>query len=309
MRAHASAEVDPRDDVAPLVGAAHLQVALVAPRQLDEVVGLQQHVVELDERQLLLALEAHLRRIHRQHPVDREVPADVAQEFDVVERRQPLGVVGHDGVAARLAEIQELREDRLDAVLVRVDLLDRENAPRLVAARGIADPRRAAAHQRDGAASPALLQPVQHHDRQQVADVQRRRGAVVADVADDVALLRERVEPVEIRALVDEAALGQYVEEVGLVLGHGGAAFGWFGAGMCLKTGDSVRANCTGRRAMGKIRRALGLMSGTSMDGIDIALIETDGENLVRRVAAGGVAYEPAFRERIRGALRDAQSI
>ena len=60
---------------------------------------------------------------------------------------------------------------------------------------------------------------------------------------------------------------------------------------------------------MGKIRRALGLMSGTSMDGIDIALIETDGENLVRRVAAGGVAYEPAFRQRLRGALRDAKAI
>jgi anhydro-N-acetylmuramic acid kinase len=60
---------------------------------------------------------------------------------------------------------------------------------------------------------------------------------------------------------------------------------------------------------MGKIRRALGLMSGTSMDGIDIALIETDGEDLVRRVAAGGVAYEPEFRERLRGALRDALSI
>jgi anhydro-N-acetylmuramic acid kinase len=63
------------------------------------------------------------------------------------------------------------------------------------------------------------------------------------------------------------------------------------------------------KAAMGKIRRALGLMSGTSMDGIDIALIETDGENHVRRLAAGGVDYEPAFRERLRGALRDALSI
>jgi anhydro-N-acetylmuramic acid kinase len=60
---------------------------------------------------------------------------------------------------------------------------------------------------------------------------------------------------------------------------------------------------------MGKIRRALGLMSGTSMDGIDIALIETDGESHVRRVAAGGWAYEPAFRERLRGALSDALDI
>ena len=33
----------------------------------------------------------------------------------------------------------------------------------------------------------------------------------------------------------------------------------------------------------GKAKRALGLMSGTSMDGIDVALIETDGEDCVKR--------------------------
>ena len=38
-----------------------------------------------------------------------------------------------------------------------------------------------------------------------------------------------------------------------------------------------------GTGAMGKVMRAIGLMSGTSMDGIDVALLETDGEDAIRR--------------------------
>jgi anhydro-N-acetylmuramic acid kinase len=44
---------------------------------------------------------------------------------------------------------------------------------------------------------------------------------------------------------------------------------------------------------------ALGLMSGTSMDGVDAALIETDGRRLLRPGAALTVAYDPAFRARL----------
>jgi len=60
---------------------------------------------------------------------------------------------------------------------------------------------------------------------------------------------------------------------------------------------------------MSKIRRALGLMSGTSMDGIDIALIETDGGTHVRRMEAVSVAYPEDFRGRLRQALADALQV
>ncbi|MGE4218530.1 MAG: anhydro-N-acetylmuramic acid kinase [Alphaproteobacteria bacterium] len=45
---------------------------------------------------------------------------------------------------------------------------------------------------------------------------------------------------------------------------------------------------------------ALGLMSGTSLDGIDAALVETDGEAVAATGAAITVPYDPALRERLR---------
>ncbi|MFT5508496.1 MAG: anhydro-N-acetylmuramic acid kinase [Hyphomicrobiaceae bacterium] len=57
---------------------------------------------------------------------------------------------------------------------------------------------------------------------------------------------------------------------------------------------------------MGKSLRAIGLMSGTSMDGVDMALIATDGRNVIERQAFASVSYDEIFRERLRQALADA---
>jgi anhydro-N-acetylmuramic acid kinase len=47
----------------------------------------------------------------------------------------------------------------------------------------------------------------------------------------------------------------------------------------------------------------VGLMSGTSLDGVDAALVETDGVALFATGAALTVPYQPALRERVRALL------
>jgi anhydro-N-acetylmuramic acid kinase len=55
--------------------------------------------------------------------------------------------------------------------------------------------------------------------------------------------------------------------------------------------------------------RAIGLMSGTSLDGIDIALIETDGAQHVWRGPSATIDYDPAFRKKLVEALQDAKAM
>ena len=54
---------------------------------------------------------------------------------------------------------------------------------------------------------------------------------------------------------------------------------------------------------------AIGLMSGTSMDGIDVALLRTDGGDRIERGPFRSYPYSPATRRRIEAGLRDAQGI
>ncbi len=52
-----------------------------------------------------------------------------------------------------------------------------------------------------------------------------------------------------------------------------------------------------------KILTAVGLMSGTSLDGVDVALIDTDGAGMVKAGPGLGIPYDPSFREQLHGCL------
>src|ERR1700737_3283469 len=67
------------------------------------------------------------------------------------------------------------------------------------------------------------------------------------------------------------------------------------------RVSDMARSSSTNRRP--NRRSALGLMSGTSLHGIDVAAILTDGHHHVPTGPALTVPYPDAFRERLRAVL------
>ena len=55
--------------------------------------------------------------------------------------------------------------------------------------------------------------------------------------------------------------------------------------------------------------RAIGLMSGTSMDGVDVALVETDGEWALYFGPTGFYPYSDDDRALLRGAFAEAATL
>lgn len=66
---------------------------------------------------------------------------------------------------------------------------------------------------------------------------------------------------------------------------------------------DNVRAPTDCEINNMKATKAIGLMSGTSMDGIDVALIVTDGHSVEEFGAFGTYSYAPELRARLQGVI------
>ena len=72
---------------------------------------------------------------------------------------------------------------------------------------------------------------------------------------------------------------------------------------MTPSSNTAPQAGSLPRGAALAIRRAIGLMSGTSLDGIDVALLETDGVAQVTTGPSMTLPYSEDFRERLRAVL------
>jgi anhydro-N-acetylmuramic acid kinase len=60
---------------------------------------------------------------------------------------------------------------------------------------------------------------------------------------------------------------------------------------------------------MAEVQKVIGLMSGTSLDGVDAALLETDGEDVAVPGPALGIPYDAETRAMLREALEEAKSV
>nr|BAL73139.1 hypothetical protein [Ensifer adhaerens] len=215
-------KIDAADDVAPLVAAAKLQPATGAAKQLEEIDRLQDHVVELEEAQVLLLLQPRPDTVEGEHAVDGEMFADVPEHVDPGHPVEPVGIVDHDSIGRPVAEGQQPLEHFPDAGDIGRDFRLRQHRPRRRAKTRITDARGAAADQHDRLVA-GLLQPPQRHDRHEMADMQTVRRRIEAGINRHDTGREGAVDALKVGHLVDITALDQRPRDRGTRLkGIGG---------------------------------------------------------------------------------------
>ena len=197
----AADELGAAQHIGPLIVAAELHIAAVVLEQVVEVVGLHDHVVELQEGETLL--HALLIALGPEHIVHREAGAHIPQHLNVVQLQQPVGVVHHLGLA--LAELDEAFHLLLEAVAVVLDGLRGHHAAHIGAAGGVADIASAAADQGDGAVA-RHLEPLHQAQGHEVAHMEGVGGGVKADVEHGLPLVDHFGDLLLIGHLGNEAA-------------------------------------------------------------------------------------------------------
>src|SRR2546430_11776394 len=177
---HPADQIGPGGHVAPLVASADLYRAAVLAKQAQEVVRLEHWMAELRVGDPgICPTHAGPHRLARQHAAEREVLADVPEERDDLELRQPLVVVGEDRAARATGEIDEALHLPLQPIgpLCHLLLGVKEALVRLPAR--VTDQSGAAADEHDGAMA-SELDSSEREERQEASDVEAVRRRVEA---------------------------------------------------------------------------------------------------------------------------------
>ena len=206
-------QIDSGRDVPPLIGTAHLQFDAVVVVQMSKVVGLQQHVAELGERDAMLTIEAGSHRLLGDHLIHRDVLADVAEEVQQWNARRPGRIVDQRGRIGTAFEVEQPLQLRLDAGEVALECLAVEQVAFLGPPSRIADHTCRATGKRKGTVS-SELEATQAELSHQMADVKRVGGWVEPDIHPDRSGRETVGQHREVGAVVDQATGLEVGEEV-----------------------------------------------------------------------------------------------
>ena len=163
--------------VGPLIVSAELQVAAVLLVENIEVIGLHDHVVELKEAEALF--HALLVALGTQHVVDGEVGTHLPQEFHIVQVKEPVGIVDHDGLV--IGKVDKTAHLNLEAVNVVLDDLFCHHGAHIRPPGGVTHHARSSAQKSDRLVA-GLLQALHQAQGHKVAHMEAVGGRVKPDV-------------------------------------------------------------------------------------------------------------------------------
>ena len=201
-------------DVAPLVRSAHLQFAVFRLIEVQEIVGLQELVGELREREAVarFPVQAHFHAVFGHHVVHRDVLSDFAGKVKEREVLHPVVIVDQLGaVGGCTVEVEEVSQLGFDAGFVVAQGLFGQEVAFGTFPRGVADHARCAADEGQRLVAGAL-EMAENHDGAQVADMERVGCRVEAHIGRNLLfgqqLFRARHE------LVHHAAPSEFVNKI-----------------------------------------------------------------------------------------------
>jgi anhydro-N-acetylmuramic acid kinase len=150
----------------------------------------------------------------------------------------------------------------------------------------------------------------QHHDGNKVSDVKAWSGAIIAYISGHNAVHQCGIKRLYIGALVNVASCFEDIQKLRTVLGH--FSLSSFSRSFSLELGSAGvyhglapdgKGHHGGLALMEKGFTALGLMSGTSLDGVDGAIIRSDGTRVFHHGPVAHLTYSHENREVIEEAI------